>query len=132
MPILVDSNVILDLVTKDPVWEQWSSSALVQHAGQGLFVNAMIYAELCAPAKDTAKVDNLLVTLDLELSEIPRHALFLASQAHLAYRRKGGTRTSGLPDFLIGGHTEALGIPILTRDKGRYATYFPNVALICP
>lgn len=92
----------------------------------------MIYAELCAPAKDTAEVDNLLSSLGLDFFDIPREALFLASQAHLAYRRRGGTRTSGLLDFFIGGHAKALGIPILTRDKGRYATYFPNVALICP
>lgn len=132
MPILVDSNVILDLVSRDPVWESWSSAALVQHAGRGLIVNAMIYAELCAPAKGIAEVDSLLIQLELELSEIPRHALYLASQAHLAYRRRGGTRISGLPDFFIGAHAEAMGIPILTRDKGRYATYFPNVPLICP
>ncbi|WP_367872244.1 type II toxin-antitoxin system VapC family toxin [Luteolibacter sp. Populi] len=132
MPILVDSNVILDLVSQDPVWEPWSSVALEQHAGHGLLVNAIIYAELCAPARGTAEVDSLLVQLELEFAEITRHALFLASQAHLAYRRRGGTRISGLPDFFIGAHAEALGIPILTRDKGRYATYFPKVPLICP
>lgn len=132
MPILVDSNVILDIVSRDPVWEPWSSSALEQHAGRGLFVNAMIYAELCAPAKDTAEVDTLLAALELEFFDLPREALFLASQAHLAYRRRGGTRISGLPDFFIGAHAQALGIPILTRDKGRYATYFPSVPLICP
>lgn len=78
------------------------------------------------------EVDTLLAKLELEFSEIPRQALFLASQAHLAYRRNGGTRTSGLPDFFIGVHAEALGIPILTRDKGRYSTYFPKAPLICP
>ena len=132
MPILVDSNIILDLVSRDPVWESWSSAALEQHAGRGLLVNSMIYAELCAPAKGSAEVDRLLVQLELEFFEITREALFLASQAHLAYRRRGGTRISGLPDFFIGAHAEALGIPILTRDKGRYATYFPTVPLICP
>jgi predicted nucleic acid-binding protein len=132
MPILVDSNVIFDIVTRDPAWESWSSSALEQNAGQDLFVNSMVYAELCAPAKDTAEVDALLAAMELDFFDLPREALFLASHAHLAYRRRGGTRTSGLPDFFIGAHAQTLGIPILTRDKGRYATYFPSVPLICP
>lgn len=45
---------------------------------------------------------------------------------------RGGSRTSGLPDFFIGAHAQTLGIAILTRDPGRYKTYFPGVALICP
>jgi len=79
-----------------------------------------------------AEVDSLLAALELEFSDLPREALFLASQAHVAYRRRGGTRISGLPDFFIGAHAQALGIPILTRDTGRYSTYFPKVPLICP
>jgi len=132
MPILVDSNVILDLVNQDPHWEEWSSAALGQHAEQSLLVNSMIYAELCCNAKSSDEVDLLLNGLDLRLVEIPRPALFLASQAHLAYRRRGGTRAIGLPDFFIGAHAQVLGISILTRDQGRYKTYFPSVSLICP
>ena len=70
--------------------------------------------------------------MELALADIPREALFLASKAHLSYRRQGGTKASPLPDFFIGAHAQVLGIPILTRDQGRYRTYFPHVALICP
>ena len=132
MPVLVDSYVILDMVKQDAVWLNWSRSALEQHADGGLLANAMIYAELCTGADSSADVDNLLDGMLIEVSAIPRQALFLASKAHLAYRRQGGTRTTGLPDFFIGAHAEVLGIPILTRDQGRYKTYFPHVALICP
>ena len=132
MPVLVDSNVILDMVKQDAVWLDWSRAALEQHADGGLLANAMIYAELCTGAGSSADVDNLLEGMSIEVSAIPRQALFLASKAHLAYRRQGGTRTTGLPDFFIGAHAEVLGIPILTRDQGRYKTYFPHVALISP
>ena len=132
MPVLVDSNVILDMVKQDAVWLKWSRAALEQHADGGLLANAMIYAELCTGADSSADVDTLLEGMSIEVSAIPRQALFLASQAHLAYRRQGGTRTTGLPDFFIGAHAEVLGIPILTRDQGRYKTYFPHVALISP
>lgn len=132
MPILVDSNVILDLVNKDPVWLDWSKRALENLEKEGLKANAIIYAELCCSAASAAAVDALLADIGAVMLEIPREALFLASRAHLLYRRRGGTRTTGLPDFFIGAHAQALGIPILTRDKARYQTYFPGVALICP
>ena len=132
MTVLVDSNVILDLVKQDAVWLNWSRAALEQHVDGGLLANAVIYAELCTGADSSAHVDTLLEGMSIQVSDIPRQALFLAAKAHLAYRRQGGTRTSGLPDFFIGAHAEVLGIPILTRDQGRYKTYFPHVALISP
>lgn len=132
MPVLVDSNVILDMVNRDDMWLDWSRAALEQHADGGLLVNAMVYSELCSSADACEEVDALLQAMGIEMADIPRRALFLASKAHLAYRRQGGTKTAPLPDFFIGAHAETLGIPILTRDQGRYRTYFPHVALICP
>lgn len=132
MPILVDSNVILDLVTQDSTWLDWSKSALERYSSRGLMANAMVYAELCGAAETSSDVDALMGDLSVTLLEIPREALFLAAKAHLSYRRKGGSRTTGLPDFFIGAHAQSLGIPILTRDRGRYQSYFPNVSLICP
>lgn len=132
MPILVDSNVILDLVSQDSTWLDWSKSALEQYSSHGLLANAMVYAELCGAAETAADVDALLVELSVTLSEIPREALFLAAKAHLSHRRQGGSRATRLPDFFIGAHAQSLGIPILTRDKGRYQSYFPRVSLICP
>jgi len=132
MPVFVDSNVILDVANQDPVWLDWSRAALEKHASKGFLVNAMIYAELCCNAEAAAEVDGLLSVMEMELAEIPREALFLASKAHLAYRRRGGSRTTGLPDFFVGAHAQVLGVPILTRDQGCYKTYFPDVVLICP
>ena len=94
--------------------------------------NAMIYAERCWSAQARAEVDTLLAEIGVTMSEISRDALFLAAKVHLGYRHRGGSRTTGLPDFFIGAHAQTLGIPILTRDKGRYETYFPSVTLISP
>ena len=132
MPVLVDSNVILDVVSQDARFLEWSQTALEHHAASGLMANAMIYAELCCNAKSSAEVDALLDALEIKILEIPRSALFLAGQAHVAYQRRGGSRSSGLPDFFIGAHAEVTGMPLLTRDLGRYRTYFPTVTLIHP
>lgn len=132
MPVLVDSNIVLDVVTDDPVWADWSDEAIARHQAGGLLVNPIIYSELCAGAASPVEVDELLESLKLGYQEIPRDGLYLAAKAFLQYRRQGGPKTSPLPDFFIGGHAEALGIPILTRDTARYQTYFPKVALISP
>lgn len=132
MPVLVDSNVILDVTNDDAAWGDWSDAQITTYQPAGLLVNPVIYAELCTGAETASDVNKVLTQLKLEFRELSREALFLAAQAFLRYRRQGGTKTAPLPDFFIGAHAETLGIPILTRDQGRYRTYFPHVALICP
>jgi predicted nucleic acid-binding protein len=132
MPILIDSNVILDIATKDPIWGERSSRVFAEHASHGYIANAIIYAEICCDAESSGDVDRLLSEMEVRLSDIPREALFLAAKAHLSYRRRGGTRSTGLPDFFIGAHAQVLGISVMTRDEGRYPTYFPGVTLISP
>lgn len=47
METLVDSNVILDIVTEDKRWFQWSSETLAQQAEVSpLAINPIIYAEV--------------------------------------------------------------------------------------
>ena len=64
--------------------------------------------------------------------EIPKEALFLAGKAYLSYRRGKGTKKSPLPDFYIGAQAAVLDMDLITRDEGRYRTYFPTVRIICP
>ena len=132
MPVMVDSNVIFDVTNNDPVWADWSDSQITAYQPGGLLINPLIYTELCTSASTTEDVNRVLTGLKLELRELPREALFLTAKAFLKYRRQGGTKTAPLPDFFIGAHAQALGIAILTRDAGRYNSYFPSVPLICP
>ncbi|MEI8095707.1 MAG: type II toxin-antitoxin system VapC family toxin [Spirochaetales bacterium] len=128
--ILVDTNIVLDIVTADSNWLAWSLSAL--ESSESPFINPIIYSELCTNATSTGELDALLANFGIQLREIPRQGLFLAAKAHQIYRSRGGTRTTGLPDFFIGAHAQALGVNILTRDPGRFTTYFPSVALVVP
>jgi predicted nucleic acid-binding protein len=63
---------------------------------------------------------------------LPWPAAFLAGKAFIAYRRNGGPRPTPLPDFYIGAHAAVAGHALLTRDLGRYATYFPRLNVISP
>lgn len=129
--IIVDTNVILDVTGADPVWLEWSQDQMSRFPGR-LIVNPLVYTELCYQADGIDEVDATLEYLGLIYQELPREALLLAARAFKAYRQQGGNRTSPLADFYIGAHAQASGLPILTRDKARYQTYFPGVLLICP
>ena len=127
---LVDSNVIIDIISEDARWRVWSINTLADH--ESAFVNPLVFAELCYVKPSPDEVDGLLRSLDLGYRELTKDALFLAAQAYKLYRLRGGAKTSPLPDFFIGAHAAALGVPIVTRDVSRYRAYFPTVTLISP
>jgi len=130
---LVDTNVLLDLVTNDPDWSEWSLARLEEAALAGpILINDIIYAETSIRYDRIEDLDAMLSQALIEIAATPRSALFLAGKAFRRYRAAGGTRTGVLPDFFIGAHAAVEGWPLLTRDAGRYRRYFPKVRLIAP
>jgi predicted nucleic acid-binding protein len=131
--ILVDTNVLLDLVTDDPDWSEWSLARLEEAALDGpIFINDIVYAETSIRYDRIEDLDAMLARAMIEIAPTPRSALFLAGKAFRRYRAAGGSRTGVLPDFFIGAHAAIEGWPLLTRDATRYRRYFPKVALIAP
>jgi predicted nucleic acid-binding protein len=131
--IFVDTNVLVDVATNNPTWFGWSRQQLEAAALRDqLMINAVVYAELSIAYAQPEEVDAVLAGVRVQVAEIPRPALFLAGKIFRDYRRRGGTRTGVLPDFFIGAHAAVLGAPLITRDAGRYRTYFPSVELIAP
>lgn len=131
--ILIDSNVLLDVLTEDRTWFDWSAAALARAATSGqLCINPLIYAEVSIGFARIEELDAALAPADFARLSLPWEAAFLAGKAFVRYRRRGGARRSPLPDFLIGAHAAIAGIPLMTRDASRYRTYFPGLQLICP
>jgi predicted nucleic acid-binding protein len=131
--VLVDSNVLLDVATNDPVWAEWSAQALEAAADQApLAINPLIYAEVSIGFARIEDVEEALPVRLYRREPLPYEAAFLAGKAFLQYRRRGGARTAPLPDFYIGAHAAVAGFQLLTRDPTRYRTYFPTVELIAP
>ncbi|MDX6240732.1 MAG: hypothetical protein QOG10_5552 [Kribbellaceae bacterium] len=130
---LVDACVLLDLTTDDPKWADWSAAALAQAADEGpLIINPIVYAEVSVDFSSIEDLDEVLSGADLRREPLPFEAGFLAGKAFVAYRRRGGTRRSPIADFYLGAHAAIGGHRLLTRDDGRYSTYFPTVQLIVP
>jgi predicted nucleic acid-binding protein len=129
----VDTNILLDVVTDDPTWSDWSIRQLEAASMQGrLLINDVVYAELAVRFDSIEALDKLIADAALTLAAMPRAALFLAAKAFLKYRAARGARTGVLPDFFIGAHAAAEGRPLLTRDAAHYSTYFPKLRLIAP
>lgn len=130
---LVDTNVLLDVLTDDPVWAPWSTAALRKAADRGrLIVNQIVYAEVSARFESIEELDAALPDHYFVREGLPWPAGFIAGKAFLRYRRLGGRRTAPFADFYIGAHAAVAGYRLLSRDRGRYATYFPTVELITP
>lgn len=131
--VLVDSNVLIDIFTNDPVWHDWSAARLAQVvAHDDLAINPVIYAELAAGFDRPAQLERALAHWPLTRLPLPYEAGFAAGHAFLAYRREGGTRRSPLPDFYIGAHAAQARMPLLTRDAARYRRHFPRLKLLAP
>ena len=132
MTIHVDSNVLIDLSTDDPDWSDWSEGRLFEYRAAGMACDPCVYAEVSLRFPVQPALDHGLDVLGVVPKPTPRQALFLAAQAHLAYRRRGGLRTATLPDFFVGAHALIEGARLLTRDPVRFSTYFPDLELISP
>jgi len=131
--ILVDTNVLLDLVTDDPLWAEWSQQQLdLASARDELAINDIIYAELSIGYAKIEDLEAMIRSGGLVNAAIPRAALFLAGKAFQRYRSSGGLKTGVLPDFFIGAHAVASDAVLVTRDAARYRTYFPGIMLIAP
>jgi predicted nucleic acid-binding protein len=131
--VMVDSNVLIDLMTEDSRWFPWASQA-IEHAADRyrLIINPIIYAEVSIRYSRIEDLDEALPETLFQREPIPYEAAFLAGKCFASYRRRGGSKASPLPDFFIGAHAAVAGYQLITRDAARYRTYFPKLHLIAP
>ncbi len=133
MPVLVDSNIILDIFTEDPKWFDWSAKALAEWAEREvLIINPIIYAEISIRFERIEELEEALPSRVFVREDLPWEAAFLAGKCFLLYRKRGGRKTSPLPDFYIGAHAAVRRYFLLTRDARHYRTYFPKLKVIAP
>lgn len=131
--ILVDSCVILDIITEDKKWFEWSANMLEQCANhQQLFINPIIYSEISISYQKIEELETAISPTIFKRLPLPWEAAFLAGKVFLQYRKSGGHRTLPLPDFFIGAHALIDQLTLLTRDKKRFSFYYPKLHMIAP
>lgn len=130
---LIDSCVLLDVITGDEQWADWSADQVAAAMDSGrVVINPLVYAEVSVGYETVEELEELLPASDYQREPLPYVAGFAAGKAFLRYRRSGGQKRSPLPDFYIGAHAAVAGYRLLTRDASRYRTYFPTVHIIAP
>lgn len=131
---LVDSNVVIDIVDRDPVWYEWSAAALAEAGGDGAQVDSIVIAELSRGYQTIAALRAKLDELELGVLPLDDASAFLAGKRFQDFRRSrvSNEKSRVLPDFLIGAHALTLDVPLLTRDPRLYRRYFPEIHLITP
>ena len=130
---LVDSSALLDILTADSVWAEWSIRELEKAWADGtVFIDPIVYSEISILFSRIEDLEAAVAESGLVWSEVPREALFLAEKAFMSYRKAGGTRTSPLPDFFIGAHAAVSDLILITRDPERVRTHFPRLRVVSP
>ena len=130
---LVDSCVLLDVITGDERWADWSAGQIAAAMDSGrVVINPLIYAEISVGYDTVEELDDLLPASDYEREPLPYTAGFAAGKAFVQCRRADGDKRSPLPDFYVGAHAAVAGYQLLTRDVARYRTYFPAISIIAP
>ncbi len=128
----MDSSVLLDLFTDDPVWGDWSGTQLARAFDTGpVVINPLIFAELSVGFERIEDLDDALPP-QISREDLPWEAAFLAGRCFVQYRRAGGARRSLLPDFSIAAHAATTGRTLLTRDRPRHVDLLPSLEVVSP
>ncbi|MEQ1494148.1 MAG: type II toxin-antitoxin system VapC family toxin [Novosphingobium sp.] len=129
--MILDSNVLIDLL--DPDAPEAVRSGVMKLAEQHeMRVNEIVFSEIAHAYKDASEVSQMLDAIGITLVRLTLPECHLAGKAFAEYRRRGGERTTILPDFLIGAQAASRGWPLVTRDRRGFASYFPEIEIIDP
>ncbi|MYE47402.1 MAG: type II toxin-antitoxin system VapC family toxin [Chloroflexi bacterium] len=125
----IDTNVLLDIfLSGAPRHDESREAVRSAYDAGAIIVCDIVYAELVPAFDDRAALDEALREMNVRLSPIDTAIAYEAGRRWMQYRRAGGPRTRIISDFLIGAHAVAEADHFLTRDRGFFATYFPELS----
>jgi hypothetical protein len=127
----IDTNILLDVFLPDQKFGAASAEFLKIAYDEGaLIICEVVYAELVPQFENRQSLDDTLAMINVSLSPLNADIAFLAGDRWRLYRKSGGTRERIITDFLIGAHARVRAERFLTRDRGFYKTYFPNLQIL--
>jgi len=129
----VDTNVLLDVFTADPTFGPASRDCLSGCLAAGtVLACAVVWAETSACFPEPESAEAALTTLGAAFSPLERRSADWAGAAWRSYRTRGGSGQRMVADFLIGAHASLQADRLLTRDRGFYRSYFPDLTVVEP
>jgi predicted nucleic acid-binding protein len=152
MSAAVDTNILLDILLPDPIYKESSLDLLTKYLKTDkLIISEIVYAELASQFTDKKLLRAFLNDVGIKLIHSTPDALWVAAEAWKEYSRTrdkrlqcnycGGKaiykcikcdgivlgRQNIISDFLIAGHALIEAGKLLTRDRGFFRTYFPEL-----
>ncbi len=128
----LDTSAAIDLLIAESHWHGWARQVVDSAARNGrLAINHIVLAELLA-SPNPQRIRQRLAGSPLHIDPLDDEIAARAGAAQRLYRSRGGPRVAMIADFLIGAHAAARGVPLITRDRQRFASYFPELVLIAP
>ena len=86
---LVDSNVLIDITTKDLRWLSWSKKAFIDALEEGpVLVDQIVFAEVSIGYPTPEECEWALGAQGLERVPMPWPAAFLAGRAFALYKQR--------------------------------------------
>ncbi len=133
MVTAVDSSPLLDVLTDDPA-HRASSLRELRAARQlgALIVCPIVWAEIRAFFDDGNRMLAAFKDAGIEFDPFDEACAEVAGSLWRDYRRRGGSRTRLIADFLIGAHAQVRGGRLVTRDRGFFRRYFDRLEVIDP
>jgi len=126
----VDTNILLDVFLPDKKFASDSSKLLKLAYDEGaLIICDIVYAELVPQFEKRLVLDSALATINVSSSSVDKDVAFIAGERWKVYRKSGGERKRIITDFLIGAHAMVKAERFLTRDRGFYKSYFPDLKI---
>jgi len=127
----VDTHILLDVFLPDERFATDSAELLKLAYDEGaLIICDIVYAELVPQFEDRQRLDNTLAIINVALSSVDTDVAFLAGEKWGLYRKSRGKRQRIITDFLIGAHATIKAERFLTRDRGFYKSYFPELEIL--
>ncbi|MBA4181192.1 MAG: DNA-binding protein [Anaerolinea sp.] len=129
----LDTNVLFDVLWIDPQFARLSARSLLRCATEGRLVACeVVWAELSATFPSHSAFSSAMDSLGVAFSPIDAAAAVAAGEIWRDYRSRRGSRLRLLPDFVVAGHALHQADRLLTRDRGFYRSYFPELTILDP
>lgn len=127
----IDTNILLDVFLPDEKFAASSAALLKMAYDQGaLIISDIVYAELAPQFEDRSTLDDTLKIINISITLGNSDTAYLAGERWGQYRKSGGKRNRILTDFLIAAHAMIQAKRFITRDRGFYKSYFPELKIL--